>query len=283
MATTKISARATDPGPSSRALPHPVLEAGNTGFPNGDYTLVCEDREPGQSFTLRHQVTGAPLIERWLDAGKVEYVCTVAAPRSMYREMHKSDTPEQLVAWQRDELGEFPMFTPMIVARVDIQHTAVAKADGLNVIWNGRKLILRKGSRIAVGPTFKFKSGIAGILDFIPDEELPPGQLWVEESTQDGFKFKVHLAANLFQHLKYRRDDPVGRNIMVHIVSAALGILQREWSEDDNEEGWRSFRNLSGLSDLLQQNSIHHWSEEEFQPEYAATILYPHILPVEGI
>lgn len=283
MATTKISARATDHSPSSRAFPYPVLEAGNTGFPSGDYTLVCEDREPGQSFTLLHQVTGAPLIERWLDAGKVEYVCTVAAPRSMYRQLHKSDTPEQLVAWQRDDLGEFPMFTPMIVAREVISHTAVAKSDGLNPIWDGRELILPKGSRIAVGPTFKFRSGIAGILEFMPDESLPPGQFYVQGSTQDGFKFKVHLAANLNQHLKYHRDDPAGRNIMVHIVSAALGILQRDWSEDDGEEGWQSFRNLSGLSDLLQQKQIPHWSEEEFQQEKAATILYPHIIPSEGV
>ena len=156
----------------------------------------------GQSFTLRHEVRGAPLIERWLAEGKVEYVCTVAAPRSMYRKLHKSGTPEQVIAWQQHDLGEFPMFTPMLVMREVIAHTAVAKSDGLNALWNGRELSLPQGARIAVGPTFMFQSGMAGILDFVEDKNLPDGRFKVTDSTEDGFKFKVDLAANLHHHLK---------------------------------------------------------------------------------
>ena len=280
MTTPKISARAADPNPSSRALPWPVLEAGNDSFPEGEYTVTCENKETGQSFTLRHEVRGAPLIERWLAEGKVDYVCTVAAPRSMYRKLHKSGTPEQVIAWRQHDLGEFPMFTPMLVMREVIAHTAVAKSDGLNPLWNGRELCLPQGTRIAVAPTFMFKSGIEGMLDFVEDKDLLDGQFKVIASTEEGFKFKVHLATNLHQRLKFHRDDSAGNNIMVHIVSAALSLLQRENADDNEEEGgWKSFPNLKGLAARLQERDIPHWADDSFQPEYAATQLHPHKLP----
>ena len=282
MPTSEISVQPSTPSASSRAFPWPVLEAGNDSFPNGSYTVTCVDKDRGKSFELRHKVHGAALIEQWLRQGKLNFVCAVASPRSMYRMLHKSDTPNQLIAWQQQDLGEYPMFTPMIVARESIQHTAAAAADGLNQIWDGRELLLPKGARIVVGPTFKFKSGISGILDFNLDDSLAPGRFRVQHSLDDGFKFKVHLAPDLYQHLKHRRNELAGENIMVHIVSAALSTLQREWSTDDDEEGWKSFRNLVGLADLLEQKSLRHWSDEDFQPELTATELYPHSLPMEG-
>ena len=276
MPTTEIRVRSSDPSASSRAFPWPVLEAGNNSFPNGAYTVTCADKERGKSFELRHKVHGAALIEQWLQQDKLDFVCAVASPRSMYRTIHKSDTPKQLIAWQQQDLGEFPMFTPMIVARESIQHTAVAESDGLNQIWDGRELLLPKGARIVVGLTFKFKSGISGILDFSLDKSLGQGRFKVQPSYEDGFKFKVRLASDLHQHLRHRRGDLVGENIMVHIVSAAFSVLQREYDTDDGDEGWQSFRNLIGLAEMLEQNELSHWSDDNFQPELAATTLYPH-------
>lgn len=285
MPTTSISARAADPGNSSRAFPWPVLEVGNYSFPNGVYTVTCTDKDAGKSIELRHEVQGAALIERWLDSGKLDFICTVASPRSMYRMLHKSSTPEHDIAWQQQELGEYPMFTPMIVARESIQHVAEADADGLNQIWDGRNLVLPKGARIAVGPTFRFKSGISGLLDFNLDADLSLGRFRIQPSHEDGFKFKVHLAIDLYQHLRHRRNELAGKNVMVHIVSAALSMLKREYYQDDEEtgEGWQSHRNLIGLADLLEQQGLGHWSEDNFQPEFAATGLYPHVIPTEEI
>ena len=281
MQTKEISTRASDPGSGSRAFPWPVLEAGNNSFPSGIYTVTCSDKEVGKSFDLRHGLRGAALLDQWLEQGRLDYVCTVAAPRSMYRMLHKSDAPEQLIAWQQQDLGEYPMFTPMIMARENIQHTVNAISDGLNRVWDGRELLVPKGGRVAVGYTFKFKSGISGILDFNLDEGLGPGQFRVQPSNEDGFKFKVYLASDLYQHLRYRRDEIAGKNIMVHVVSAALSVLQRDYSGDDEEEGegWRSYRSLLGLADLLEQKGIPHWSDDDFQAELAATGLHPHTIP----
>ncbi len=285
MTTREISTRASDPGSNSRAFPWPVLEAGNNSFPNGVYKVACHDKEAGKSFELRHELRGATLIEQWAEQGKLDFVCTVAAPRSMYRTIHKSDAPEQLIAWQQQDLGEYPMFTPMIVAKENIQHTTDAVSDGLSRIWNGRELLVPKGGRVVVGHTFKFKSGISGLLDFNLDKDLALGQFRVQPSNEDGFKFKVHLAENLYQHLRHHREEIVGRNIMVHVVSVALSILQRDYSTDDEDEGegWQSHRNLIGLADQIEQKGFHHWSDEKFQASLVATGLYPHIIPSKGV
>ena len=281
---TKISIMAADSSSSSRAFPWPVLEAGNGSYESGVYSVNCEDKERGRSLTLVHRVQGAPLIEEWMVLEKTDFVCSVAAPRSMYRRIHVSKTTEQLVEWTQDDLGEYPMFTPMIVAREEIHHVVDTEADGLNPIWNGREIFLPKGARVAVGATFKLQSGINGILDFNLDDSLGSGRFRVDESSEDGFKFKVRLAADLYEHLRYRREDVAGVNIMVHVVSAAFSILQRVYCRDDGDEGesWRSFRNLVGLAALLEQHGLGHWSDENFQPEMAATGLYPHKLLVEG-
>ena len=223
------------------------------------------------------------MIEEWMKAGKLNFICSVASPRSMYRGIHVSNTPQQTIEWVQEDLGEPPMFTPMLVAREEIRHTVDSKTDGLNPIWDGREIILNAGARVAVGQTFKFQSGLNGILEFNKDEELAPGQVRVEPSSENGFTFKVYLAPNLYNHLRYRRKEMPGTNIMVHVVSTALGILQKDYSEaaDEDGTGWQSYRNLVGLADLLQRHGAGLWSDENFKPELAATILYPHPVPIE--
>ena len=279
---TELTTRAADPDSRSRAFPWPVLEAGNGSFPHGIYSIVCEDKEPGQSFLLRHKIQGALLIEKWMDQDKLCFVCAIAAPRSMYRVLHKCFLPEHLIKWTQEDLGEFPMFTPMVVTRDDIDHIADSNSDGLDKIWDNKRLRLPRGARVAVGQTFMFKSGIEGLLDFIKDPDLQDGQFWVGESAEDGFKFKVHLAPDLHNYLHYPRDEAARRNIMVHVVTAALSFLQKNYGKDQEEE-WRSFRNLVGLADHLQQNSLDLWTEDDFRPERASTVLYPHELPTEGV
>lgn len=280
---TEISVRASDLNPSSRAFHWPVLEAGNNSFQDGVYSVVCEEKERGRSFTIEHRVQGARLIEEWIKDGKLNFICSVASPRSMYRGIHISESPEQTVEWNEEDLGEPPMFTPMLVAREEIRHKVDCKSDGLNPIWEGREILLNQGSRVAVGQTFKLQSGLNGILEFNIDENLPPGQIRIEPSFENGFTFKVYLSPGLYNHLKYRRNDIPGTNIMVHIVSTALGILQKDHVEAEDSEGtgWQSYRNLVGLADLLQGHGAGLWSDDDFRPELAATKLYPHPIPPE--
>ena len=283
---TEISIRASDPNSSSRAFAWPVLEAGNGSYPNGIYSVSCEDKERGKSLSLTHSVRGAPLIDEWMASGKTSFVCSVAAPRSMYRNLHVCNNPTQLVEWVRDDLGEYPIFTPMIVVRANITHVANSETDGLNQIWDGRTLHLPKGARVAVGNTFRLQAGFNGLLDFNLDDQLKLGRYKVEPSSEDGFKFKVYLASDLHGYLQNRRNEVAGENIMTAVITTAFGILQRDYYKDEKAsdgESWRSFSNLKGLASLLNEHGLDHWSDEKFKAEMAATGLHPHKLPVEDI
>ena len=278
----RIVVRASDKASSIRSFPWPVLESGNGSFQRGVYTITSNDIKPGISIRLQHDVQGAELIRSWWEAEKLSFVCAVAAPASMYRTLHVSHLPVQSIEWNRDDLGEPPMLTPMIVSRSEICHVVHSELDDLNSLWNGKQLVLPAGAKVAIGTTFRFQSGFNGLLDFHIEENLESGRFRVEPSTEDGFKFKVRLAADLFDYLQVYRESPAGRNIMVHIVSAALACLQAEHTIDDGREGWRSFRNLQGLANLLAQNNLKHWSDDDFKPEVAATGLYPHsVAPID--
>lgn len=280
---TTLSIRASAPGSGSRAFQWPVLESGNGSFENGVYSVICDNKERGKSFSLEHEVERVPLIEKWISEDRLIFVCAVASPRSMYRVLHKAHSSKQSIEWKLEDLGDFPMFTPMMVARHEIKHVADSKADGLSRIWDGKELTLPRGARVAVGPTFRFQSGINELLDFNLCPDLEDGRFRIEPSSEDGFKFKVYLATDLYNYLRYRRKEPAGVNVMVHIVSAALACLRHDYRLDNGEEGWQSFPNLVGLANMLEEKKLPHWTDDDFKPEVVATGLYPHKLPMESV
>lgn len=281
----EITVRGSDTAPGSRVFAWPALEAGNGSFPHGLYSIQIAQGEPGRSFQLTHTVTGAGLIENWISDGRVVFVCTVASPISAYRIVHHSTRQAQEISWNPDDLGEPPKFTPMIVSSGAIEHTISASTDGVVPQWDGRTIRLQRGSRIAVCPTFALRSGLIGLFDFRMEEGFDSGSFRVEPSTEEGFRFKVHLARDIFYHLRYQyqRQEPVGANIMTHIVSSAFSHLRNDYKDDDGEsEGWQSYSSLRALADLLSSEGLGHWGDDGFDPELVATRLYPHRLD-EGV
>ena len=280
-----ISVRSSDPSSGSKGFAWPVLEAGNGSYSEGMYSVEVVHKIAGRSFEIVHSVAGAALIERWIDEGKILFVCAVSAPVSAYRKVHVANTNRHMVTWTLDDLGAYPLFTPMIVCAEDMTHRVRARPDGVNTLWEGRELNLRKGSRLAVCSTFALQSGVRGLLDFVEHEEMHSGQFRVDASREGGFRFKVRLASDLFRGLQapYVRQDPRGSNIMTHVVSAALSLLRRDFSGDDGDEGWQSYANLVALAGELENRSLAHWSDDDFEPALAATTLYPHKLPTEGL
>lgn len=282
--SSPISVRASDPVSACRALPWPVLEAGNMSYPHGIYSIIVDYRQirdPNRALSVKHVVEGAPLIDRWTGEGKLQFVCAVAAPISAYRSLMANRAPEQTLRWNPDDIGSHPVFTPMVLTDTDIKHTVVAEQDGLDPLWDGHALRLPKGAKVAIGPTFALKSGLLGLLDFSLEKNLKPGQFRVEPSHEGGFKFKVRLAGDLHGYLRGARSNEIRTNIMTHIVSAALGVLALKYGSDDGDEGWASYPNLQALAALLGENDVPHWSDETFDAALAATTLYPHQLSME--
>ena len=273
---TEIVTQAGDLNSAVRGHAFPALESGNTSFPNGRYVVQFEQRTGGSSFTVRHRIEGAPFIDRVIADGLARFVCTVASPVSSYRVSHDSQDSTQVIQWKSEELGEPPMFTPMVVVAERFERTLDRVRDGVHDLWHGRTVAFQRGMRIALSDVVLMHASMSSLLRFVSDETLGEGRFRVEAAAEEGFHFKVHLAPGLHGFLKGGSSDPQYSHIVTHIVGASLGVLQRDYAEDEEEEGWQSFQGLKALADLLESRGLPHWSEHTFSPEFAATTLYPH-------
>ena len=180
-----------------------------------------------------------------------------------------------------DDLGAPPLFIPLVVTTAEVEITLDAAADGVAALWHGLSVRLLKGAKLLIAPPFQLRSSLLQLLSFELDEHLGDGQFEVRPDTNDGFKFIVALAADLHGFLRHPRALRNRRNIMTHIVSAALALLRKDYGEDDGEEGWRTHGNLKALADYLEAQGLPLWVDG-FHPERVATALYPHLFPQSG-
>ena len=280
--TGRLEMRAGEPSDGARAFGWPVLQRGNTSFPDGFY---CVDIQPGsnrRSFRMTHDVRGAPLIARLIAQDKARYACTVSSPIASFRTIHTSDAPTHTVQWSHDDLGSPPLFIPMVVTMAEIEVTLDTVADGVAALWHGVSVRLPKGAKLLIAPPFQLRSSLLQLLSFELDEHLKDGQFELRPDTNDGFKFIVALAADLHGFLRHPRAPRDRRNIMTHIVSAALAMLRNDHDKDDGEEGWRTYSNLTALAHYLEAHGLPLWDDDGFHPERVATALYPHLLPQLG-
>ena len=255
----------------------PVLESGNTSYPKGRYVVGFEAGADTSSFTVYHRIEGAPLINEAIAQGLVQFVCAVASPISSYRVSHVSNSSSQVIEWNIDELGEPPMFTPMVVVARSFERTLDEARDGVHELWDGQTVIFERGMRLALSDVVLMRSSVLNMLLFEREPTLSDGEFRVEVEEREGFRFRVRLAPDLHRFLKYDSEDPRHGQIVTHIVSACFGILKVDFGADDEEEGgWRSYRGLLAIAEMLSEFDLPHWSEDEFSPELAATRLYPH-------
>ena len=172
----------------------PVLEAGNISFPNGRYILEFEPGRDRASFVLRHRIEGAPLISRLLDEDKARYVCAVSSPTSSYRRTHVSRTASQHIEWDQNDLGEPPLFTPMVVSVASCKLLLREKQDGVHWIWDEQMVAIERGSRLALGHVVQLRSSILQLLSLHAKKDLGDGEFYVDAETEQGFQFRVNLS-----------------------------------------------------------------------------------------
>ena len=255
----------------------PVLESGNTSFPEGRYVVGFQAGADSSSFTVRHRIEGAALINEVIAEGLAQFVCTVASPISSYRVSHVSKSSTQVIRWESGDLGEPPMFTPMLVVAEPFERTLDRARDGVHELWDGQTVVFERGMRLALSDVVLMRSSVLNMLLFEREPTLLDGEFRVEAEEREGFRFRVRLAPDLHRFLKYDSQDPRHGQIVTHIVSACFGVLKADYKSDEEEEGgWRSYRGLQAMAEMLQEHDLPHWSEDHFSPELAATRLYPH-------
>jgi len=172
------------------------------------------------------------------------------------------------------------LFTPMIVCYEPQCFTLDAARDGVHPIWDSQRIKFQKGDRLALGGVIQLELSILQLLSLHEDEHLQNGQ-FVVDIEEEPFRFRVKLHRELHRFLRFSKD-PVRGHIMTHIVSACLARLQRSYSEDDGESGWKTHQALRALVDHLEDKGLGHWSDDDFRPEKVATALYAHQLPAES-
>lgn len=262
---------------------HPILESGNLAFPQGRYFVSLERDEGGERFSLAHRLEGTPLLTRLIADRKAQFACTVSSPRSAYRKIHLSSAPRHDVDCDAADLGEPPLFTPSVLCVCDTEIVLDSDRDGVHEIWHGQRVELKVGSRIAVGNVIQLVASITHLLSLHADDTLPEGAFAIEIESEP-FGFRANLHPRLHTFLRYR-SGLIRDHLMIHIVTACLARLQKDYSGgdgDDEDADGESHSQLKGLSDLLESKGIPHWADEEFRPEKAATILYPIVVPTDA-
>ena len=257
----------------------PTLDDGNDSFPDGQYQVESRMSGTEAQLVLLHQLVGAPLIQRFINRGRAAYACAIAAPRSAYREVQVSSSDRQHLSWDVSNFGEPPYFTPMVVCTKETLGVKLdSKRDGVHQDWHGSRAHFPKGARLAQGPVMHLMaSDLLRMLSLHSDPQCKPGQFYVKVSGDDVFGFSVHCHPDLHRFLQ----EPGGQiskrqDIFTHVVTACFSLLQRDYKDDDGEEGWRTHKALELLAQRLEDLGCEDWSDEDFRPEQAATLLYGH-------
>lgn len=255
----------------------PTLESGNVSFPDGRYVVNLVGGDDRCSFAITHRVVGAPLLQRLLSDGKAAYICVVSSPLSSYRQTHQSDSASHVVRWDDRDLGESPLFTPMIVCKQTFSLKLDAARDGVHPIWNKRTVELDKGNRLAVSEVIQLQGSIFHLLSFRPAPELPEGSFRVDPEVENGFRFRVSLSPKLHSYLRFPDQDRLRDEVMIHIVSASLSLLRHEFGAPTSPLGsWEEHRSLRAFADFLRSKDLPLWDDDGFSPELVATSLHPH-------
>ena len=196
------------PNSAVRTHSFPALESGNTSFPQGRYIVGFEAGDDACSFSVWHRIHGAPLITEAIAEGLVSFVCTVASPVSSYRVSHESRTSHHVIRWNSGDLGEPPLFTPMVVVSTPFTRTLDRRHHGVHDLWHGRTVAFERGMRLALSDVVLMRSSVLNMLIFERDSTLSDGEFRVEAEDREGFRFRARLASDLHRFLKYDSEDP---------------------------------------------------------------------------
>ena len=265
------------------SLPYPTLEEGNLSYPKGAYRGAAKSLKEGESVRVTHKLENARFIEQQIKKGRAEYGCLLSVPVTGHRELCRSSSPSQDVEWDIGIVGEPPIIRPIVVAVRDIKHTFSA-ADDVAGIWVGKTIEIPKGARLA-RDTFLRSSAhsMQSLLSFHKEDSLPAGSFFVSESVNHGYRFNVYVSPDLSEFLgNPGMDERLRRSIGAHITSVCFGILKREFSNAEDGADHTEHSNLRMLTSIFEREGIPLWTDVDFQPERAATRLYPLVFPASA-
>ncbi len=264
--------------PVVHALPYPSLEEGNLSFPEGEYEAEAIMGKDGRSVEIEHIISGAPFIENLVEQGLVQFSCQLSIPKAGVRRLIETERRGRV---ELDEalMGEPPKLRPVMLYVGDDKEHEFTEECGVAEIWQGKKITLQKGAKLARGNFFNITPSEYHFIRVRPSKERDPGTFSVRPNTEDGFFFRVEAAIDVDKLIRNPGKDKALRySVLTGVVGRCFSILREDYaSEEDSIE---AFPNLKILSDKLKWEFGCDWTDKDnFDPMLAATMMRPIEVP----
>lgn len=213
----------------------------------------------GNRATVKHDINGAPELERLVRNGTARWVTELRCPTTLLSRRYRSSSSEQTLTWHEEHLSGSAFLIPGLVAAHDLK----LRSRNLNsFVWpKGAVVDVPAGWWLARGNVRSTTALSAALVGFRRDKKLRKGRMRVDENPGGEPHFWVHLAEDLHKRCKER-------DIQIAGLIAAFGMLPRSsWSDEDDTD----CRAASQLRGLLDHENIPAWNDPDFDPALAAT------------
>ncbi len=267
----------------SALSPLPVLreDGSSLDWRDGSYEADMTIDDAGRSATIVHRLRGCDTLSHLVDDGRAVWLTEVRCPRTLFNEAHTArQSPPvahpvtQRVSWPASQTVGNVYLVPSLVAAREF----TLPHDGLlSAVWpEGGQTVVPAGWRLVQGLPALCRSLAVSLLQFVRNQDLTPGRMRVEESTDgDSPRFMVHLADGLFQERRWDRDLQVAALIAV-CARLPRSSLAAGGSNADHQLG-------ELLRTHLRNRGVEcaDWNHPDWDAAEAATAMEPLLVPSE--
>ena len=205
----EVVTEARAPNSAVRAHAFPALESGNISFPDGRYVVGFEPGTDGSSFTVRHRIEGAALINDVIaDRSRAVRLHGGVPGFFLSRLVTCPGRSTQVIGWGSERLGGAADVHADGrgggAVREDFGSGAAtaSTSSGTDGPWRSRG-----ACGLALSDVVLMRSSVLNMLLFERDPTLSDGEFRVEAEDREGFRFRVHLALDLHRFLKYDSEN----------------------------------------------------------------------------
>lgn len=227
-----------------------------------DYSALGESK-----VRVTNKLTGFPeshsRFRRSIETGGAAWVTEVRSPATLYSVSRAFSLMEYEVEWNPDDVGKDVYLNTRLTARKQV----MLPTEIMHEVWkegDNRETTYPTGSVLARGEIRSFRNTTRSLLDFVPDENLRPGEVSLDGPDQDA-SFVVRVHPDLFDDRDNRAD---------FWRAALVGAMSRlaRYSEETQEDEPPVLRSVRAK---LAAKDVDDWTSENYDPLAAASALEP--------
>lgn len=263
----------------------PLMCKSRMDYTDGEYLPEVESGDGRDSRVVSHTVSGENLVQLMLESGDAIFAAEISSPHTVYRKLEpnslcKTTDCKQIVSWDAHSVLQPVYIRPLVLATRKKRIKLSSSKHGVHAILDGCRVQFQPGTILAKGQIWVTQSQLKGILRLVRDGEgeLKEGSYRIEESTSEGFHFRMIAHPDLYDFLRHPGEQhKLWNAIIVGALAIGFDILRRDFDPKGNEEGrsWVEYLALNELHKMMEEQGIPAWDEDGFSAEVAATRLMP--------